>query len=91
MENRTAGIIEGTRKHIRKKSSNSRAQNQAGKQSQMQNQGQTQMQTDLEIQLKASRDVRWQLYFVGSYGGGMFAFACVGFLYSCNLPLLKAY
>ncbi|GLT80692.1 hypothetical protein SLA2020_521170 [Shorea laevis] len=52
VENRTAGIIEETRKHIRKKPSSSLAHNQAAKQLQV-----PQMQTDQEIQLKASRDV----------------------------------
>ncbi|GLU11943.1 hypothetical protein SLE2022_286610 [Rubroshorea leprosula] len=56
VENRTAGIIQETRKHIRKKPSSSLAQNQAAKQPQMPNQV-PQMQTDQEIQLKASRDV----------------------------------
>lgn len=54
MENRTADIIEETRKQIRKKSGSSDAQKW---QPQMHNQ----TQTDLELQLKASRDVRWQL------------------------------
>lgn len=70
MENRTADIIQETRKlQIRKKGGSSE------KQKPMSNVGSTrqvqqplmraevlqQMETDLEIQLKASRDVRWQL------------------------------
>ncbi|GMI81901.1 hypothetical protein HRI_001859400 [Hibiscus trionum] len=51
VENRTAGIIQETRKHIGKKPSGSMAPNQAAKQPQMQH------QADMEIQLKASRDV----------------------------------
>ncbi|XP_012077797.2 uncharacterized protein DDB_G0271670 [Jatropha curcas] len=55
VENRTADIIQETRKHIRKKPSGAAAQNQAT------NRGstwqQSQMQTDQELQLKASRDV----------------------------------
>ncbi|KAL6275472.1 uncharacterized protein Pyn_15752 [Prunus yedoensis var. nudiflora] len=47
VENRTADIIQETRKHIKKKASGS-AQNQAQK---------PQTQADLELQLKASRDV----------------------------------
>ncbi|PON72882.1 hypothetical protein PanWU01x14_063510 [Parasponia andersonii] len=50
VENRTAGIVQETRKHIKKKPGNSEAHNQA------QN-SQSQTQTDLELQLKASRDV----------------------------------
>ncbi|XP_038992988.1 uncharacterized protein LOC120116635 isoform X1 [Hibiscus syriacus] len=57
VENRTAGIIQETRKHIRKKPSGSMAPNQASKQPQMQYQEQTSVQADAEIQLKASRDV----------------------------------
>ncbi|GAV58594.1 hypothetical protein CFOL_v3_02127 [Cephalotus follicularis] len=57
VENRTAGIIQETRKHIRKKPSNSQSQNQSTKQPQMKAQLQPQMQTEQEIQLKASRDV----------------------------------
>lgn len=56
MENRTADIIQETRKHIKKKPGSSATQNNAQK-PQMHNQ----METDLELQLKASRDVRWQL------------------------------
>lgn len=50
VENRTADIIQETRKHIRRKPGSSESQNQ------VQN-PQSQMQTDLELQLKASRDV----------------------------------
>ncbi|XVF46105.1 hypothetical protein PTKIN_Ptkin03bG0000100 [Pterospermum kingtungense] len=57
VENRTAGIVQETRKHIRKKPSGSAAQNQPAKQPQMQQQVQTPMLADQEIQLKASRDV----------------------------------
>ncbi|XP_022730005.1 uncharacterized protein LOC111285049 [Durio zibethinus] len=57
VENRTAGIIQETRKHIRKKPSGSGAQNQAAKQPQMQHHVRTPGQADQEIQLKASRDV----------------------------------
>ncbi|KAK8494260.1 hypothetical protein V6N13_138575 [Hibiscus sabdariffa] len=57
VENRTAGIIQETRKHIRKKSSGSMAPSQAAKQRQMQHQARTSLQADQEIQLKASRDV----------------------------------
>lgn len=57
VENRTAGIIQETRKHIRKKPSGSVPQNQAAKQPQMQQQVRLPMQGDQEIQLKASRDV----------------------------------
>lgn len=49
MENRTAGIIQETRKKIKKKPSLTR------------NQQIPEIQADLEIQLKASRDVRWLL------------------------------
>lgn len=64
VENRTAGIIQETRKiQIRKKSSNSRSQNQAPdlgslrQQSSIQTHVQPQMRRDLDTQLKASRDV----------------------------------
>ncbi|KAK3188568.1 hypothetical protein Dsin_028129 [Dipteronia sinensis] len=58
VENRTAGIIQETRKHIRKNSSNSVPQNQATKQPHMQAQVQQPlMQNDQDLQLKASRDV----------------------------------
>ncbi|XP_010557173.1 PREDICTED: uncharacterized protein LOC104826259 [Tarenaya hassleriana] len=57
VENRTAGIIQETRKKIKKKpGSGSVSRNQAVKQSQP-NQQNSQTLTDLEIQLKASRDV----------------------------------
>lgn len=49
MENRTAGIIQETRKKIKKKPSLTR------------NPQNPEIQADLEIQLKASRDVRWLL------------------------------
>lgn len=49
METRTAGIIQETRKKIKKKPSLTR------------NQQNPEAQADLEIQLKASRDVRWLL------------------------------
>ncbi|XP_015874686.2 uncharacterized protein LOC107411592 [Ziziphus jujuba] len=52
VENRTADIIQETRKHIKKKPGSSATQNNAQK-PQMHNQ----METDLELQLKASRDV----------------------------------
>lgn len=65
MENRTAGIIQETRKHIRKKPSGSAAQNQPAKQPQMQQQVRTPVVADQEIQLKASRDVRWLLCVTG--------------------------
>ncbi|CAN1839215.1 hypothetical protein LINPERHAP1_LOCUS35688 [Linum perenne] len=69
VENRTADIIQETRKHIRERPGGSTTQNQASSQStaglQPQVQGkeqQPQTQTELELQLKASRDVRWQLW-----------------------------
>ena len=68
MENRTAGIIQETRNHIRKKPNSAAGQNQVtsrssmGQQPQMQtNRQQPQKETEQELQLKASRDVRWQL------------------------------
>ncbi|CAN1137656.1 hypothetical protein LINPERHAP2_LOCUS10204 [Linum perenne] len=67
VENRTADIIQETRKHIRERPGGSTTQNQAYSQStaglQPQVQGkeqQPQTQTELELQLKASRDVRLQ-------------------------------
>uniref|UniRef100_A0A2N9ELM6 Uncharacterized protein n=1 Tax=Fagus sylvatica TaxID=28930 RepID=A0A2N9ELM6_FAGSY len=59
MENRTADIIQETRKHIKKKPGGSEAHNQASNRSStwQQPQMQPQMQTDQELQLKASRDV----------------------------------
>lgn len=66
MENRTSGIIQETRKHIRRKPGTSAAQNQGINKPHVQAQGQPPMQTDQELQLKASRDVRWQLYVTGS-------------------------
>ena len=66
VENRTSDIIQETRKHIRKKPGNAVGQNQETNRSStlQQSQLRTQMspmQTDQELQLKASRDVRWQL------------------------------
>ncbi|PIN20826.1 hypothetical protein CDL12_06493 [Handroanthus impetiginosus] len=64
VENRTADIIQETRKiQIRRKSGTSRSQNQASnldslrQQPALQAHAQPQMHTDLETQLKASRDV----------------------------------
>ncbi|KAL0537565.1 hypothetical protein IC582_026544 [Cucumis melo] len=62
VENKTADIIQETRKHIKKKSGGSVAQYQTPNsgttmESQTQPPTQTQMQTGLELQLKASRDV----------------------------------
>ncbi|XP_022947358.1 uncharacterized protein LOC111451244 [Cucurbita moschata] len=62
VENKTADIIQETRKHIKKKSGGSVAQYQTSNSgfnmhSQTQPQPQTQMQTGIELQLKASRDV----------------------------------
>ncbi|KAF9670975.1 hypothetical protein SADUNF_Sadunf13G0124900 [Salix dunnii] len=64
VENRTAGIIQETRKHIRKKPNGAAGQNQAtnrssmGQQHQIQtNRQQPQKETEQELQLKASRDV----------------------------------
>ncbi|XP_038901686.1 uncharacterized protein LOC120088449 [Benincasa hispida] len=64
VENKTADIIQETRKHIKKKSGGSVAQYQTpnsgstmDSQTQPQTQTQTQTQTGLELQLKASRDV----------------------------------
>lgn len=51
VEKRTVNLIQETRKQIRKKPSSSDAHNQT----------QQQRLADLELQLKASRDVRWQL------------------------------
>ncbi|CAN0870389.1 hypothetical protein LINGRAHAP2_LOCUS9511 [Linum grandiflorum] len=69
VENRTADIIQETRKHIRERPGGSTIQNQTTSQStaglQPQVQGkvqQPQTQTELELQLKASRDVRLQLW-----------------------------
>lgn len=73
VENRTADIIQETRKlHIRKKGSGSEPKHQATniytrKQTSMQAQMEPQLQADQEIQLKASRDVRWQLCITSSY------------------------
>ncbi|CAN0876883.1 hypothetical protein LINGRAHAP2_LOCUS11552 [Linum grandiflorum] len=68
VENRTADIIQGTRKHIRNKPGSTSAPNQTTNQStarqqpQVPPQVQPQTRADLELQLKASRDVRlrWQ-------------------------------
>lgn len=81
MENRTAGIIQETRKHIKKKSSGSVAQNEYAKQPQMQQQVRTTVQADQEIQLKASRDVRWLFCVTGSYDGCTFLFALLVLCY----------
>lgn len=60
MESKTADIIHETRKlNIRRKGNAASVQGQAAE-----NLGQQQMpriQTDYEVQLKASRDVRWQM------------------------------
>ncbi|XP_049372548.1 uncharacterized protein LOC125837487 isoform X1 [Solanum verrucosum] len=67
VENRTADIIQETKKlHIRKKDSSSIPQNNASmsgahQQPLLRAHMQPQTQADLETQLKASRDVRWQL------------------------------
>ncbi|KAL5077009.1 hypothetical protein RYX36_015993 [Vicia faba] len=66
VENRTSDIIQETRKHIRKKPVNILVQNQETNHSstlqepQMRTQ-KSPKQADQELQLKASRDVRWQL------------------------------
>ncbi|CAL1381361.1 unnamed protein product [Linum trigynum] len=63
VENRTADIIQETRKHIRKKPAGTTMHNQTNSQSTVRQQPpvqspvQPQMQGDLELQLKASRDV----------------------------------
>lgn len=56
MENRTADIIQETRKHIRKKPTGFRSKNEQG--SFPQSQIVDNAQSEQEIQLKASRDVR---------------------------------
>lgn len=67
VENRTADIIQETRKlNIKKKAGNpegSTASNIGTTRQlpKMHAHTQPQMQTDTEIQLKASRDVRWQM------------------------------
>lgn len=70
MENRTSDIIQETRKHIKKKPGNSEVQNKETNRSTswQHSQLQTQMQPDQELQLKASRDVRWQLCITFSCG-----------------------
>ncbi|KAJ6383242.1 hypothetical protein OIU76_000028 [Salix suchowensis] len=55
VENRTAGIIQETRKHIRKKPNGAAGQNQVTSRSSMGQQ--PQKETEQELQLKASRDV----------------------------------
>lgn len=70
VENRTAGIIQETRKiQIRKKSDSSRSQNQASNFDSLRQPPQTHVQPQihatLETQLKASRDVRLQLCCIG--------------------------
>lgn len=61
MENKTADIIHETRKlHISRKGSGHNAQHQAAEK--LAQCTFPHMQTDYETQLKASRDVRWQLY-----------------------------
>ena len=69
VESRTADIIQETRKHMKKKPGGSEAQNQVPNRSNawQQPQMQPQMQTDQGLQLKASRDVRWQPCITGSY------------------------
>lgn len=77
MESRTADIIQGTRKHIKKKPSGYEVQNEASKiyTTSQRPQVQPQMQTDQELQLKASRDVRWQLCITGSRNRNICVFA----------------
>ncbi|KAF5744430.1 hypothetical protein HS088_TW07G00001 [Tripterygium wilfordii] len=57
VENRTAEIIQDTRKHLRKKSSDFAAQNQGQAMNCSGIRLQPQMETNQELQLKASRDV----------------------------------
>ncbi|KAI9100132.1 hypothetical protein K1719_024350 [Acacia pycnantha] len=59
VENRTSGIIQETRNHIKKKPGNSVLQREGTNRSATHQhpQSRTQMQTDKELQLKASRDV----------------------------------
>ena len=82
MENRTADIIQETRKHIKKKPGGSEAQNQVSNRSTtwQQPQMQPQMQTDQELQLKASRDVRWQPCITGSYNRNIEFVGCHNFM-----------
>lgn len=65
MENKTADIIQETKKlHIRRKGSgsgSSDAQNQVSPAAAYGPWQQQQMQTNQETQLKASRDVRWPM------------------------------
>lgn len=69
VENKTADIIQETRKlQIKRQGNNSESQYQASnyannswQQPQIQPTQQPQIQTNHETQLKASRDVRWQL------------------------------
>ena len=64
MENRTADIIQETRKlQIRRKASGSSAQDQST--DTLAPNTFSQIQTDQETQLKASRDVKWQLCITG--------------------------
>ncbi|KAJ6349098.1 hypothetical protein OIU77_006650 [Salix suchowensis] len=92
VENRTADIIQETRKHIQKKPNGAAAQNQSNyrnsmwQQPQMQtNRQQPQKETDQELQLKASRDVRWRLCYWIIYNGSIFA--CVVALNLCSFWL----
>ncbi|XP_028803011.1 uncharacterized protein LOC114758157 [Neltuma alba] len=59
VENRTSGIIQETRNHIKKKPGSSELERQETNRSatHQHSQSRTQMQTDRELQLKASRDV----------------------------------
>ncbi|XP_054797310.1 uncharacterized protein LOC129302442 isoform X2 [Prosopis cineraria] len=59
VENRTSGIIQETRNHIKKKPGSSELQRQEANPSatRQHSQSRTQKQTDQELQLKASRDV----------------------------------
>lgn len=92
VENRTADIIQETRKHIQKKPNGAAARNQATYRSSMWQQPQMetsrqqpQKETDQELQLKASRDVRWPLCYWFLYNGSIFA--CVVALNLCSFWL----
>jgi len=92
VENRTADIIQETRKHIQKKPNGAAARNQATYRSSMWQQPQMetsrqqpQKETDQELQLKASRDVRWQLCYWFLYNGSIIA--CVVALNLCSFWL----
>lgn len=81
MENRTADIIQETRKlHIKKKSGVPETQTTSSnvginKQfQQLRVQTQPQTETDIAIQLKASRDVRFQLCIIGLHSNP----SCIG-------------